>query len=458
MDIKTYFDKSNTIVYNSYINTAQNPVCELYYGDGYTRVLIHVDTTKIKNMVDDKTFSDVSKLTHILKLKNCWNFQTLDSNMVFNSGKETTKERTSSFDLFLCRMPEQWDSGIGNDFTKDGFITKNNLISENGSNWYNSSTNIEWAEGPGAISGATTGIIIDNIVAVQHFDIGNEDVEMDITNEINSILFSGATNNGFILRFPTFLEQTDMRLAQYVGFFTNKTSTFYKPYLETIYDESIIDDREEFYSNKDNRLYFYSLIGGSYTNLDANPTCSINGTSYIVKQATKGIYYVEIPAATEVFKEQQMYYDIWGGIIYKGKTFNNVELEFVVKEQDDYFNFGDSSNEQEKYVPNIYGIKFGEKINRGDIRKVFVNPRVEYTTKIVNHITGMEYRLYIKEYNKEIDVINYQPVNRTLNSNFFLIDTESLLPNKYFVDIKIIRNDETITHKEKLMFNIVNEL
>lgn len=458
MDIKTYLNKSNTIIYNSYINTAQNPVCELYYGDGYTRVLIGIDTSKIKEMIDDKTFSDKTKLTHILKLKNCWNFQSLDSKIIFNSGKDTSKERTSSFDLYLIRMPEQWDSGIGNDFTTDGLSNKDYLISENGSNWYNSATNIEWLEGPGAVSGATTGITVDNIVTIQHFDIGNEDIEMDITNEINSILFSGATNNGFMLRFPTLFEETDMKTTQYVGFFTDKTSTFYKPYLETIYDENIIDDREEFYLNKDNRLYFYSLIGGSYMNLDSIPSCSIDGTLYPVKQATKGIYYVEIPSTTEGFKEGEMYYDIWSGIVYKGKTFDNVELYFVVKDQYDYFNFANTSMEQEKYVPSVYGIKFGEKINRGDIKKVFVNPRVEYTTKKVNHITGMEYRIYIKEYNREIEVVNYQPINRTLNSNFFLLDTDSLLPNKYFVDIRITRNDEVVTHKEKLMFNIINEL
>jgi hypothetical protein len=458
MDIKTYFSKSNTIIYESYLNTSQNPVCELYYGDGYTRVLIDIDITKIKNLITGNTFSNKEELTHILKMKNCWGFQALSSNTVSNSGKDNTKERTSSFDLYLLRMPESWDSGIGNDYTKDGFISTNYIVSENGSNWYNSATNVTWNQGPGAITGDTSGNT-NNVVAIQHFDIGNEDIEMNITNEINNIIYSGATNNGFMLCFPTSLEDTNMDSPQYVGFFTNKTSTFYQPYIETIYNEDIIDDRNEFYLNKDNRLYLYSLIGGSYTNLDTIPTCSVSGVTYDVKQATKGIYYVDIPSASSSqYEEGNMYYDIWSNIIYNGKTFDNIELEFVAKGQEDYFNFGNASYEQEKYIPTVYGIKYGEKVNRGDIRKVFVNPRVEYTTNTVNHITGMEYRVYVKETNKEITVIDYQPINRALESNFFFLDTESLLPNTYFVDIKITRNDEILTYKGKLNFEIVNEL
>lgn len=455
MNIKTYLDKSNTIVYNSTINTAKNPVCELCYGDGYTRILININTDRISNMISDKTFSDITKLKHILKIKNCWGFQTLKSNILLTSSKETAKERTSGFDIYLLRMPEFWDSGVGSDYSVDGFFTNNITVSENGSNWYNSTTETEWTEGPGAITGITTG----NTVFIQHFDIGNEDIEMDITNEINAILSNTTPNNGFMLCFPKILEETNTEIEQYVGFFTNNTNTFYKPYLETIYDENIIDDRNHFYQGKINRLYFYSLIGGAYTNLDSGLICTINNTQYTVKQATKGIYYVEVPALiSSNLTEGAMYYDTWSGIAYNGKSFADVELEFVVKSSSEYFNFNGNPYEQEKYVPSVYGIKSGEKLNIGEIRKVFVNPRVEYTTNTVNNITGMEYRVYVKETNKEITIIDYQPINRALNSNFFIIDTNSFLPNTYYIDIKIGINNEEMIHKSRLIFQIVNEL
>lgn len=456
MNIKTYFDKTNTIIYGSTYNTSQNPVCELYYGNGYTRFLLEIDTDRIKSMIDDKTFSDVTKLKHTLKMKNCWSLQAIDSKMVFNSGKDTIKERTSSFDLYLVRMPEPWDSGSGNDFTKDGFVTNNYSISENGSNWYNSKTQTTWRTVPGVFTGITSGDT--NIIATQHFDVGNEDIEIDITHEINNIILSGASNNGFMLCFDTLLENTSTITTQYVGFFTNKTSTFFKPYLETIYSDVISDDRNEFYLGKNNKLYFYSIIGGQHTNLDVIPNCTIGNTKYIVKQATKGVYYIDINLSYKDYQPNVMLYDTWSNIVYNGINLPDVELEFVTKSSTEFFNFGNETYEQQKYVPIVYGIKHGEKINRGQIKKVFVEPRIQYTTNTVQNITGMEYRLYVKETNKEITVIDYHPINKAINANYFTLFTDDLLPNEYYVDIKISRYDEEMIYKEKLRFDIINEL
>ena len=42
MVVRTYFDRNNTILYNSEINTGKNPVTELYYGgDSYSRFIFH---------------------------------------------------------------------------------------------------------------------------------------------------------------------------------------------------------------------------------------------------------------------------------------------------------------------------------------------------------------------------------------------------------------------------------
>ena len=456
MNIKTYFDKTNTITYNSEYNTSQNPVCELYYGNGYSRVLLEINTDKIKSMIEDKTFSDTAKLKHLLKMKNCWGLQSIKSKVIFNSGKGTVKERTSSFDLYLVRMPQPWDSGIGNDFTSDGFITNNYQISKNGSNWFNSASQLNWSN-PGVFTGITSGST-DVIISKQHFEIGNEDIEIDITNEINNIISGNTPNYGFMLCFDALLEQTSKETTQYVGFFTNKTSTFFKPYLETIYSETITDDRNEFYLNKDNKLYLYSIIGGQHTNLDDIPTCTINGTQYVVKQAEKGVYYININLSSESYQPDYILYDVWSNLKYNGKSLPNIELEFVTKESTNYFNFGNENYEQLKYVPTVYGIKNGENINMGQILKIFVSPRLEYTTNIVKNITGMEYRVYVKETDKEITVIEYEPINRAYNNNYFILHTSDLLPNKYYVDIKIKRNDEEIIHKGKLEFKVVNEL
>lgn len=460
MNIKTYIEKSNTIIYNSEVNTGKNPVFELYYGGGYSRVLFKVDTEYIEKFINDKTFSNRDDIRHVIKLKNAWSLQSLSKNTLFNSGMDRSKERTSSFDLYLLRMPEDWDSGIGSDYTKDGFITSNYVYSENASNWFTASGNTYWKEGFGAISG-TVDESHPYYINKQHFNQGSEDIEIDITNEINSIIYDNTPNNGFMLCFPTEFEQIEKSCPQYVGFLSNNSSTFFKPYIETIYNENIIDDRNDFFLGKTNRLYLYTIIGGSYCNLDELPTCTINDNTYTVIQATKGIYYVTIESSTngiEEFEVNQMYYDVWSNIKYNGKILPDIEKEFVVKDEEIYFNLNDAQEASDRYVPSVYGIKLGAKINRGDIYKIYVDPRIEYTNKNVNNITGMEYRIYVKDASREFTVTDYEPINRALNSNFFLIDSNSLLPNKYFIDIRINMNDEKITYKSRLIFEVIEEM
>lgn len=457
MVIKTYLDKTNTIVYNSDVNTGQNPICELYYGDGFTRVLFHFDTAKIQNLINDKTYSDISKLKHILKIKNCWGLQDVGERMVYNSGKSTIKERVSSFDLQLIRLSEFWDGGVGNDFTTDGFLTKEPSLSYNASNWFQSQTEIPWSEGGGAVSGITS----SNIVAVQHFSIGNEDIEIDLTREITDILTGNTINYGYMIKFPTSLEDLKTNITQYCGFFTQHTQTAFRPFVETTNLEVISDDRNNFYLDKNNKLYFYSKIGGSLQNLDELPCCSINGDEQIVKQCSKGVYYIALNLNSLLYEPNTMFYDLWSNIKYNGIAFGDVELDFVTKASVNYFNFGhgDSNCEIKRYIPNVYGIKYGERINiNNDIRKIYVQVKEEFVTNKSINADNIYYRLYVKEADKEIDFIAFTSANKSTNENYFLLDIGSLLPNEYFLDIKVFHNDEWITHKEMLFFKVVSEL
>jgi hypothetical protein len=45
----------------------------------------------------------------------------------------------------------------------------------------------------------------------------------------------------------------------------------------------------------------------------------------------------------------------------------------------------------------------------------------------------------------------------TNNTNYFLIDTQSLIPNTYYLDIKVESNLEVNTVKEVISFDIVSQ-
>ena len=87
-----------------------------------------------------------------------------------------------------------------------------------------------------------------------------------------------------------------------------------------------------------------------------------------------------------------------------------------------------------------------------------VNAKVPYTTNQQEVLDLLEYRLYVKEGNAEYTVIDYTSVDRAFNYNFFLLDTQSLVPQRYYLDIKAISNYEVKTTKNVISFDIVSQV
>ena len=54
--------------------------------------------------------------------------------------------------------------------------------------------------------------------------------------------------------------------------------------------------------------------------------------------------------------------------------------------------------------------------------------------------------------------IDYQPVERAFLNNFFIINTEDLIPNDYYVDIRVMNGRETRYYKKVLRFRVVSNV
>jgi len=226
MVIRTYFDKNNTIVRNSDVNTGLNPIAELFYGgsvgeEKYSRFLFHFDESRLKALYTGGTYTDLTKLTHTLKMTNTGAF---DKELL--NGTMGGKERTCSFDLIVFKVNQFWDNGVGYDYDVCDFINGDCAFNNGASNWINAQTGIMWSGGTGVYSGSPSGITI----ATQHFDKGNENIEIDITNYVNAVL-TGDTNYGLGIAYARPFELMSTTEPQYVGFFTNNTQTFYEPFI-----------------------------------------------------------------------------------------------------------------------------------------------------------------------------------------------------------------------------------
>jgi hypothetical protein len=74
---RTYFDKNNTIVKNSDVNTGRNQVSELYFGSSKSRFLFYCSFDEIKALVNSKVINIDGDTRHILKIKNTSNHGAL---------------------------------------------------------------------------------------------------------------------------------------------------------------------------------------------------------------------------------------------------------------------------------------------------------------------------------------------------------------------------------------------
>ena len=239
------------------------------------------------------------------------------------------------------------------------------------------------------------------IIGRQHFDVGNENINIDITNTFNKFLTGELENYGLCIAYSPLLETTNSEYENYIGLLTDKTNTFFEPFVETRYSDVVSDDRANFVLNKDNRLYLYCTIGDTLEDLDFNPTVNIkNNDEEVVmegiesKKQSKGIYYIDLKLSKDDFEADTMLYDIWTNISYQGTSLDDVELDFTLKSTPNFFNIGNSLEVSNvTFSPTVSGIKEKEQIKRGDVRKLIIAARPTYTTNTVQLVDNLDIRL-----------------------------------------------------------------
>ena len=479
----SYFSRNNTLISNSLVNSGRNPVTELFYGDGslsspigFTRFIFDLDLTLLKEKYQNGIISEGcnSDTTHTLRMTNTSYFDK----ELLNTSTSQGRLRATSFDLILFRIPyvsfdenqpQIWDEGVGYDYYDQVTgIPSDKNYSDRPSNWSATTTITDWQQS-GIYSNKNTGSFNYNqleIVATQHFEFGDENIEFDMTVEINSILDGTLINTtGWGIAYLPQVENLTGTTGNYsVGFFTRHTQTFYEPFLETNYNDSIEDNRNSFSLGKINKLYLYIFEDGDFQNLDNKPSVTISDQSGtpipgLVNiqscQVTKGVYEVTIPPLLG-YKTPCIFTDTWSDISLNGFSLPNVINEFAIYPLQRSIQIGTTTNDPAIYGFDYYGIKQDEKILNTDIRKVGVIIKKAYTTnQLLPKVEGY-YRVYVREGQTEVQVQDWTKLNRTPNEYYFIFDTRDKIPNEYYIDLKVISSGEVNTYKRQIKFQIVN--
>lgn len=473
MYIRTYFDKDNTLIKDSTVNLGSNPIALLYYGGTYenpkySRYIFHFPVERLQDFYSQCLLGDLTQVTHKLVLKPTRFFGAIDKNEDFCLA--------TSYELCLFRLRQPFEEGCGYDFDCaclcDGYISPNCNNSNGASNWYYAESNVRWETEGVYDTFSGDSIITDDPVfsgepiylQCKKQECNDCLYEMDITPLVNDLITGDTPNYGFGLAFDNFYEINPQGNTKYLGFYSRQTPNFFKPYIETEYINPVIDDRGDFYLDKENSLCLYVNLRGEPTNLDVNPLVTIYNeydevfTTLTGECVTKGVYSVDFTVPSSgMTNECVAWRDVWSNIVINGASRPDVEMEFELKPDTDYYQIGFGTYTPKKYGFKYRGIKRNEFIRRGDIRKIVIDVYEQFKPQKRLSIDNLYYRLYVKEGLEQLDVIKWSPVNIGACENYIYLYTEGLLPQQYYLDFKAVSNQEERTYPEEIKFTILDD-
>ena len=458
---RSYFSKNNTLISTNETNNSQNPVTEVSYGSlqqRLTRFIFDVDLQNLIDKINDGTIVPNSGMTHILHMTNTIRYA---SEYLGRKSYSQSIERASSFDLDLFNIDEDWDEGGGYDFIYADVIYPD--VVNQASNWVDRKTAVPWTVSGGSyVSGVT------EIIGSQHFEKGSENLEIDVTDYINYRLFGSGTTftgdtYGLGLKFSDELEEQITAFTQAVAFHAKNTNTWYEPYIETVVDDTIVDDRNYFYQDKDNELYLYVNVGGIAQDIEVNSVniydhednlaLTLSGDS--IANVSKGVYKIRIVVDSEDYPDAVIFRDEWNLTINGRQTQHNGE--FYLLSPDKYYTFDQSNQiDFENYFFYFWGISEKENIVAGNTRKVKLTIKELYPNQDNFLPLEIEYRLFTTVGEKyEIDVIPFTKVDRTSAGYEFNLDTSWLIPQDYKLQLRL-KNGNYYENKQTLSFTVVS--
>lgn len=446
---RIYPSKSNTIANSSFanLNSGQNAVTDLWYGGGGTdtapdkrnsisRFLLNFDLTTLQQKFNSKEINESLVTSYKLKLKN-----SKPKDLVLEDEYEYDilhKKIATSFDLICFPVDKYWEEGRGYELSKEIYVVKQkgNYSISGVSNWNYATSTSTWSE-PGIFTNPTASTIF---YATQHFDIGNEDINIDITSIVKNWLSGGSENNGLAIAYRRDYELSSSDTRYISSFFTEKTNSAFKPVIEVCYNQVIQDDRKQVSNNRPSNLFLYTFSGHNFVNIANLSAVTVdikkgNSTIYsglIPSQLSTGVYYVNVLMSGTTAGEK--YTDIWSGVSFS--NYDKQDIEQVFQIQKNYFGAKPSIND---YVIETYGIEQGMIVNQEDHLRVYCDLRVNFSTQKPDTAYSLQYRLIM---NNQEEVIPWTEVNQAVISdcktNYFDLDASWLLHNQtYQINFKI---------------------
>jgi hypothetical protein len=209
-----------------------------------------------------------------------------------------------SFDISVHPITgSTWDEGLGLENVDEG------LHDSGFANWNNATSIVSWA---------TTGsVYLASPSASQHFDSGDENIDIDVSNIVYAWLTGGIPNEGFVVKLSDACEQSSEKY--YIKRFYTRHAHLAsrRPRLYCLWDSHVGDDRSCMKYGISGNLYWHNFYNGSLSDV-ASPVYVdiLNSSSTVIQTITssrvsEGVYYASGVFVANPTSSTVYFRDVW---------------------------------------------------------------------------------------------------------------------------------------------------
>ncbi len=298
-----------------------------------------------------------------------------------------------------------------------------------------------------------------SILTTQRFEIGNEDIEVDITDYVNGILFSGQPNNGICIAYSANTESLTAETKNVVTFFSKYTQTFFEPYLETLYDDRVIDENCCLKFDETSNFYFISQAPVTSINkfeiIDSNDEIIYSTTATTAfTRLNYSNYRTPFYIDSDNYQDQEIFYTKW---YYTQNGKNKViEREFNISRPD--LNDDSLIYSTEVFI-NVVGIKQNDIITKkAGLKRIIFKAKRLIQTKILKNIIGdIEFRIFVNQGKNQIDVIPFTKASKVNDEYFAEVDFSWFISHDYTIEVRgLDKNGFQYPNSNYVKFRITN--
>ncbi len=434
-----------------------------------SRVFVNFDMAEIQTLRDQNKIPASGSVKFYLRLFNVEHSETLPKD----------------FNISVLPISSSWEEGNGLDMDEyEDYGYDPDLGGGRGTTWLNRG-NIEtvaidnlWINPGGDFIGDAIGDPNADLIKTQYFEEGYEDLNIDVTDIVESHLSEDITMYGFAVKLgegyeDTTSEEDGITETYYTKKFSARSSEYFfkRPTLELRWETDLKDDRGNFYASSSflttentQSLLLYANVNGTLQDVGAtsvkiynisNPTTSSIpvATDLSLTQIKDGVYRADIVANTTA----SVLYDFW----YKNTTLIQ-SGSFNVKTRTlmDY-------NEETKYVFSLKNPKQTYKKDEIAKFRIFSRPKnwsPNFYTVSTNEITTSIHKNLYYKIVRVVDnftVFDYDTEDKSTltsydkNGNYFELDLSMLESGySYFIKLALLEDGDLREIQENFKFKV----